>query len=99
MASGDVNRLKAWWIFRMLGSPDPLGERLTLMWHDHFATAQSKVEDLALMRRQNDTFRRLARAPFGELLERLDPGAGPACSTSTPRATARTTPTRTSPAS
>ena len=52
----------------MLGSPDPLGERLTLMWHDHFATAQSKVEDLGLMRRQNDTFRRHARAPFGELL-------------------------------
>ena len=68
VASGDVNRLKAWWIFRMLGSPDPLGERLTLMWHDHFATARSKVEDLALMRRQNDTLRRLARAPFGELL-------------------------------
>ena len=53
----------------MLGSPDPLGERLTLMWHDHFATAQSKVEDLALMRRQNETFRRLARAPFGDLLD------------------------------
>ena len=69
VTSGDVNRLKAWWIFRMLGTPDPVGERLTLMWHDHFATAQSKVDDLALMRRQNDTFRRLARAPFGTLLE------------------------------
>jgi len=69
VASGDVNRLKAWWVFRMLGTPDPLGERLTLMWHDHFATAQSKVDDLALMRRQNETFRRLARAPFGTLLE------------------------------
>jgi uncharacterized protein (DUF1800 family) len=68
VASGDFNRLKAWWIFRMLGSPDPLGERLTLMWHDHFATAQSKVEDLALMRCQNDVLRRLARSPFGEML-------------------------------
>ena len=68
VASGDVNRLRAWWIFRMFASPDPLAERLTLMWHDHFATAQSKVEDLAVMRRQNETFRRLARAPFGELL-------------------------------
>jgi uncharacterized protein (DUF1800 family) len=68
VASGDVHRLEAWWVFRMLGSPDPLGERLTLMWHGHFATARSKVEDLALMRRQNDSFRRLARAPFGELL-------------------------------
>jgi uncharacterized protein (DUF1800 family) len=68
VASGDINRLRAWWIFRMLASPDPLAERLTLMWHDHFATAVSKVEDLALMRRQNETFRRLARAPFGDLL-------------------------------
>jgi uncharacterized protein (DUF1800 family) len=69
VASGDPDRLRAWWIFRMLGSPDPLGERLTLMWHGHFATARSKVEDLALIRRQNDTLRRLARAPFGEILD------------------------------
>jgi len=70
VASGDVDRLRAWWLFRMLGSPDPLGERLTLMWHGHFAAATSKVRDLALMRGQNETFRRLARAPFGELLGR-----------------------------
>ncbi len=69
VASDQFSRLQAWWIFRMLGSPDPLGERLTMMWHDHFATAQSKVDDLALMRRQNETFRRLARAPFGDLLD------------------------------
>jgi uncharacterized protein (DUF1800 family) len=67
-ASNDPARLKAWWIFRMLFGPDPLGERLTLLWHDHFATSNLKVDDLAAMRRQNDTFRRLARAPFGELL-------------------------------
>ena len=30
------------------------------------------------MRRQNETFRRLARAPFGELLERCGPRPGPA---------------------
>ena len=68
VASGDVHRLQAWWVFRMLGSPDPLGERLALTWHGHFATAMSKVDDLGLIRRQNDNFRRLARAPFGELL-------------------------------
>jgi Protein of unknown function (DUF1800) len=57
VASGDANRLKAWWVYRMLFSPDPLGERLTLMWHDHFATSNEKVQDLALMRRQNETHR------------------------------------------
>ena len=67
--SRNPDRLKAWWIFRMLLGPDPLGERLTLMWHNHFATGNQKVNDLAAMRRQNDLFRRYARAPFGELLD------------------------------
>jgi uncharacterized protein (DUF1800 family) len=68
VATGVPDRLKAWWLFRMLLGPDPLGERLTLMWHNHFATGNQKVNDLAAMRRQNDLFRRFARAPFGELL-------------------------------
>ncbi|MSR57794.1 MAG: DUF1800 domain-containing protein [Planctomycetaceae bacterium] len=64
-------RLKAWWVFRMLFTPDPLGERLTLFWHNHFATSNLKVENLAAMRRQNEIFRESARAPFGELLRRV----------------------------
>jgi uncharacterized protein (DUF1800 family) len=52
----------------MLTSPDPLTERLALNWHNHFATSNRKVEDLGFMREQNELFRRLARAPFGELL-------------------------------
>jgi uncharacterized protein (DUF1800 family) len=67
--SRDPERLKAWWLFRMLMGPDPLGERLTFMWHDHFATSNEKVDDLAAMRRQNDLFRTQARTPFGALLE------------------------------
>src|SRR5262245_40049232 len=55
--SGNIQRLKAWWLYRMLFSPDPLGERLTLMWHNHFATSNVKVGDVGLMRRQNETFR------------------------------------------
>ncbi len=66
--SGDLHRLQAWWVYRLLFSPDPLGERLTLLWHNHFATSNEKVHDLRAMRRQNETHRRLARARFGELL-------------------------------
>jgi uncharacterized protein (DUF1800 family) len=69
IASSDSGRLKAWWFYRLLFSPDPLGERLTLMWHNHFATSNQKVNDPTAMRRQNELFRKLARAPFGELLE------------------------------
>jgi uncharacterized protein (DUF1800 family) len=66
--SGDPARLKAWWIYRMLFGPDPLTERLALLWHNHFATSNLKVENLAFMRRQNELFRKLGRGPFGELL-------------------------------
>lgn len=66
-----ADRLKAWWVFRMLFSPDPLGERLTLLWHNHFATSNLKVNDLAAMRRQNEILRQYARAPFGELLRQV----------------------------
>lgn len=68
MASGSPARLKAWWFYRMLLSPDPLGERLTLMWHNHFATSNRKVQDLVLMREQNELFRKRARSHFSELL-------------------------------
>ena len=68
VAAGDIGRLKAWWMYRLLFSPDPLGEKLTLLWHNHFATSNAKVQDIGAMRRQNDTFRKHARKPFGELL-------------------------------
>src|SRR5262249_37152573 len=68
IASREAGRLKAWWVYRMLFGPDPLGERLTLLWHNHFATSNAKVGDLAAMRRQNEQFREFARAPFGQLL-------------------------------
>jgi uncharacterized protein (DUF1800 family) len=68
VASGDPARLKAWWIYRMLFGPDPLTEKLVLLWHNHFATSNLKVKDLAAMKRQNDNFRRLARRPFAQIL-------------------------------
>src|SRR5947209_5106494 len=66
--SRDPARLKAWWVYRMLFGPDALTERLVLMWHNHFATSNLKVNDLSAMRRQNEIFREHAHAPFGKLL-------------------------------
>jgi uncharacterized protein (DUF1800 family) len=67
-SSGDAARLKAWWIYRMLFGSDPLTERLSLLWHNHFAASNLKVENLVFMRRQNELFRQLGRGPFGKLL-------------------------------
>lgn len=66
--SSDASRLKAWWLFRMLFTPDPLQEKLTLLWHNHFATSNLKVQDLLLMRQQNELFRANGNGKFGVLL-------------------------------
>jgi len=67
-ASGNAGRLKAWWLYRMLRSPDPLTERLTLVWHNHFATSNRKVQNLPQMREQNERFRAHSRGRFADLL-------------------------------
>jgi uncharacterized protein (DUF1800 family) len=67
--AANVNLLKAWWVYRMLFGPDPLTERLALMWHNHFATSASKAG--MTVRGQNEVFRAHARAPFGDLLTRV----------------------------
>jgi uncharacterized protein (DUF1800 family) len=69
VASGDAARLKAWWLYRMLSGPDPLAERLALLWHNHFATSNDKVRSLAAMRRQNELFRKHGRGRFPDLLK------------------------------
>ena len=71
LVAAEPLRLKGWWLYRMLCGPDPLGERLTLMWHDQFATSNLKVGDLAAMWRQNQLFRQHARAPFELLLHAM----------------------------
>src|SRR3954469_13442898 len=70
VAANDPARLKAWWIYRMLFGPDPLTERLGLLWPHHLSTRNQKSNDPRAMYTQSRLFRELARAPFGRLLER-----------------------------
>ena len=60
--------LRAWWLREMLDTPSPLTERMTLFWHNHFATSQQKVRSLQLMHRQNALLRREALGNFATLL-------------------------------
>src|SRR5262245_29819782 len=39
----------AWWLYRMLHGGHPLREKLTLFWHNHFATSDSKVLNAGYM--------------------------------------------------
>lgn len=56
------------WYLRLVTTNRPLLERMTYFWHDHFATALSKVGRPAFMQRQNDTLRAGALGTFPELL-------------------------------
>ena len=60
--------IKVWWMREMLESPAPLQERMTLFWHNHFATSQQKVVSSLGMWRQHLLLRRGALGSFRALL-------------------------------
>jgi uncharacterized protein (DUF1800 family) len=67
-ANATLPRLQSIWLYRMIFTPHPLRERMTLFWHNHFATSLAKVNNSSLMQRQNDLFRRHALGHFKPLL-------------------------------
>ena len=50
-----------WWLDRMVRTSRPLAERMTLVWHDWFATSNETVGSQRLMIRQNYLFRRFGQ--------------------------------------
>ena len=71
LAGGNAEGLSGWWLYRMLHSPDPLLEKLTLFWHGHFATSAAKVNDVRMMNGQHQLFREYARGKFGPLVHAI----------------------------
>jgi uncharacterized protein (DUF1800 family) len=65
---GATIELRARWLQRMIAGAEPLRERLTLFWHNHFATSIAKIQDARLMQRQNDLIRKHALGKFGPFL-------------------------------
>jgi uncharacterized protein (DUF1800 family) len=57
-----------WWLDRMVRSNQPLVERMTLVFHDWFATSNDKVGDWKLMLGQNELLRGHALGSFRDLL-------------------------------
>jgi uncharacterized protein (DUF1800 family) len=70
--AGDPRAARVWWLYRMAYGDDPLGERLTLFWSNHFATGLHGVYNLELMLEQNEMLRKHARGKFGELLAAVE---------------------------
>jgi len=67
-ARSDMSALIWWWINRMVMTSRPLEEKMTLFWHNHFATAIYKVRSPFLMFQQNQLLRSRAMGKFEELL-------------------------------
>jgi uncharacterized protein DUF1800 len=57
-----------WWLDRMVRSNRPLVERMTLIWHDWFATSNDSVGSQHEMLAQNRLFRQRWLGSFRELL-------------------------------
>jgi uncharacterized protein (DUF1800 family) len=60
-----------WWLDRMVRTSRPLVERMTLVWHDWFATSLDGVGSQKLMLNQNKLLRRLSLGSFDSLLQEL----------------------------
>jgi uncharacterized protein (DUF1800 family) len=60
-----------WWLDRMVRTSRPLVERMTLVWHDWFATSLDGVGSQRLMLNQNRLMRRLSLGSFDTLLREL----------------------------
>jgi uncharacterized protein (DUF1800 family) len=63
--------LAQWWVQRMVRAQIPLREKLTWLWHDHFATSFDKVAYGSLMYGQNLTFRKFGAGNFEELVQNV----------------------------
>lgn len=76
MAAGKVRRqniiaLETWWLERMIATPAPLQEKMTLFWHGHFTSSPEKGTSAQELLAQNQLFRQYALGNMRELTLRV----------------------------
>ena len=67
-AINSVEALRAWWLRRMIQTPHPLGEKMTLFWHDFFAVSAGGAAGASQMRKHVAGLRAGAMGRFGALM-------------------------------
>ncbi|HME17412.1 MAG TPA: DUF1800 domain-containing protein [Mycobacterium sp.] len=65
--AGQMTELSDWWVRRMVAVRQPIHEKLTLLWHNHFATSAQKVRSASDMAGQNRKLRSLSLGDFRTL--------------------------------
>lgn len=63
--------LPLWWVQRMVAADQPVREKLTFLWHDHFATSIEKVNIAELLYLQRQTIYELGPDRFDDLVHAL----------------------------
>ncbi len=66
-----IERVQYLWFFRLIFSAHPLAERMTLIWHGHYATSNQKVNNPLSMFEQNLSQRELWRSRISKLHSRM----------------------------
>lgn len=67
MTSEQRQELTHWWLRRMVAAENPTNEKLTFLWHNHFATSATKVGAARSMANQNQKLRELCLGDFRTL--------------------------------
>lgn len=66
-----VSSFKSWWVTQMLNQPVSIREKLTLFWHNHFATEADTVDDARYIYKHNALLRSLSLGNFKTLTKQV----------------------------
>jgi len=67
----DIQRLREWWLDRMIRSDRPLEEKMTLFWHGLFCSGFMEVREPGFMAQQNELFRKEALGNYRRLAHEI----------------------------
>jgi len=68
---GSVDALRAWWLRRMMETPHPLLEKMTLFWHSYFAVNATELNNPRLMQEHLALLRTHALGSFASFLHAI----------------------------
>jgi uncharacterized protein (DUF1800 family) len=66
-----ADNLRAWWLRRMIDTPDPLLEKMTLFWHSYFGISNARVKNARLMQQHVQLLRTHALGSFRSMLGQI----------------------------